>query len=103
MVNFTPLTQEKEVFPVRGRVELFPQKGGWYFIQVPKKYSEITRDVSDRGLVAITATLGNSTWKTSLLPMGDGTHFIALPAKVRKKEKIEVDQSIHMSFVLRER
>jgi hypothetical protein len=102
MVNITALVQENEVFLMHGKVELFPQKGGWHFVRVPKKYTEITHDLSQRGLVAITATLGSSTWKTSLLPMGDGTQFIALSAKVRKAEKIKLDDAITMSFVLRE-
>lgn len=94
---------DKDIFPVKGTVELFPQKGGWHYIRVSKKYTEITKDLADRGLVAITATLGKSSWKTSLLPMGDGTQFIALPATVRKKENIKIGDNIELSFVLRER
>lgn len=97
------LLQENEVFPVRGKVELFPQKGGWYYVRVPREYTQLTRDVSERGLVAITATLGRSIWNTSLLPMGDGTHFIALPAKVRTKERVLLGENLEMTFVLRER
>ncbi len=61
------------------------------------------RDVADRGLVAITATLGSSIWDTSLMPMGDGTHFIPLNSKVRKKENVEVGDHIGLSFILRKR
>mgnify|MGYP000249330268 CR=1 FL=1 len=32
----------------------------------------------------MTITLGTTTWGSSLLPMGDKTHFIALPIKIRK-------------------
>jgi hypothetical protein len=35
--------------------------------------------------------------------MGDGTHFIALPAKVRAKEKLSRGGDIEVSFALRER
>lgn len=103
MTRLVPLLQEHEVFTVSNTVELFPQKGGWYFVRVPKKYTKMTKDLADRGLVAITATVGGSSWKTSLLPIGDGTQFIALPAKVRKAEKINLGDTIEMSFVLRER
>jgi hypothetical protein len=90
-------------FPVIGTVELFPQKGGWTYVRVPIEYSERTKELADRGLVAITATLGKTTWHTSLLPMGDGTHFIALSAKVRKAENIAVGDRIKLSFNLRSR
>lgn len=92
-----------DVFTVTGTVEIFPQKGGWHFVRVPKRHSETTQLLADRGLVAINATVGAKSWDTSLLPMGDGTHFIALPAKIRKSEKIIIGQKIKLTFVLRER
>ncbi len=90
-----------EVFVVKSKVEIFPQKGGWVFVRVPKKYTEMTKQVADRGLVAITAAIGDTFWDTSLLPMGDGTHFIALNAKVRKAEGIKVGDVIKVSFRFR--
>jgi len=59
--------------------------------------------LADRGLIAITAHIGNSSWPTSLLPMGDGTHFIALPAKVRTKEKLSLGAAVEISFAMRAR
>ncbi|HYD34749.1 MAG TPA: DUF1905 domain-containing protein [Vitreimonas sp.] len=103
MIKSPIIVDKEEVFTVKGEIELFPQKGGWFFVRVPKKYTELTKDVADRGLVAITATAGGSSWNTSLLPMGDGTHFIALPAKVRKKENLNLGDSLSMTFVLRDR
>ena len=92
-----------EVFPVSGVVKLFPLKAGWYYLTVPKEYTQITKDLAVRGLVAITATCGNSSWNTSLLPLGNGTQFIALPAKVRSAENITHGNKISLSFILRER
>lgn len=37
------------------------------------------------------------------MPMGDGTQFIPLPAKVRKTENISVGDTIDVHFQLRER
>ena len=90
-------------FELEAEVEVFPQKGGWVFIRVPKSYSEVTKQLADRGLVAITATVGRTSWDTSLLPMGDGTHFIALNKKVREAENIRIDDRIQASFRLRDR
>ena len=39
----------------------------------------------------------------SVLPMGDGTHFIALPAKVRSKEKLSLVAEVEISFETRVR
>lgn len=90
-------------FTVRAIVEIFPMDNPWIYISVPKKYVQMFKPFMDRGLVPITATLGDSTWDTSLLPKGDGTLFIALNAKVRKKEEIELGQRVTVRFMLRQR
>jgi hypothetical protein len=48
--------------------------------------------------IPITATLGTTTWKTSLLP-GKGIYFIALKAGVRKKEKVGHGDKVTISFI----
>ena len=85
------------------KVALFKREKGWYYVPVPTNISKPLEHLADRGLIAITAKTGNSSWPTSLLPKGDGTHFIALPEKVRKKEKIALDMAIEISFEVRER
>ena len=91
----------KEIFKVNNKVEIFPQKYGWHFIRIPKSITTKLVHKADRGLIAINATVGMTSWDTSLLPMGDGTHFIALNAKVRKKEKIYLGDTIEIIFQLR--
>lgn len=101
--GFSPPPYDKRMngFSVKGKVEVFPQEGGWVYVRVPERYTEMTRGNSVRGLVAITATTGKTSWKTSLLLLGDGTHFIALKAKVREAENIRVGDAISLSFRLR--
>jgi hypothetical protein len=84
-------------------VDLFERNKGWYFVAVPTELSKPHEHLADRGLIAVTASIGKSSWPTSLLPMGDGTHFIALPAKVRTKEKLSRGETVEVSFELRER
>jgi hypothetical protein len=91
----------KKTFNVNDKVEIFPQEGGWHYIRVPKEITTKLIHKADRGLIAIRATVGMTAWDTSLLPMGDGTHFIALNAKVRRKEKINLGDTIEISFQLR--
>lgn len=90
-------------FPVSGTVKIFPLENPWVYVSVPKEYTEMTAHLAERGLVPITVTLGSSTWDTSLLPMGDGTQFIALKASVRKKEGLELGDKIKLTFKLRGR
>jgi hypothetical protein len=82
-------------------VQLFEREKGWFYVSVPTKLAQPYEYLVDRGLIAVTARIGGSSWPTSLLPMGDGTHFIALPAKVRTKEKFKLGDKVHIAFELR--
>ncbi|MDR0767444.1 MAG: DUF1905 domain-containing protein [Methanosarcinales archaeon] len=85
------------------KVERFEREKGWYYVSVPTELSKPLEHLADRGLIAVTAKVGHSSWPTSLLPMGDGTHFIALPAKVRFKEKLSLGAEAEVSFETRTR
>ena len=82
-------------------VMLFPQVGGWRYVQVPDRLRDQLTVRAQRGLIPVTVTVGASSWPTSLLPKGDGTHFIALNAKVREAENIELGDRVRVSFVPR--
>jgi len=88
-------------YAFRGTVELFEREKGWHYVAVPTEFSIPLEYLADRGLIAVTARIGNSSWPTSLLPMGDGTHFLALPAKVRAKEKLSIGMAVEISFETR--
>jgi len=85
------------------KVELFEREKGWYYVSVPTNLSKPLENLADRGLIAINAQIGSSKWQTSLLPMGNGTHFLALPAKVRLKEKLLLGKKVEVSFKIRSR
>lgn len=89
-----------KIYRFTADVRLFPQDGGWYYVAVPQDYTDTLNPLADRGLVAVQATVGDSSWKTSLLPMGDGSQFIPLPAKVRRQESLATDSRVEVSFVV---
>lgn len=93
----------KKTFSVTGQVKIFPVDNPWIYVSVPQEYTDQLEHLADRGLVAITVTLGKTTWKTSLMPMGDGSQFIPLSKKVRKAESVELGDEIELSFALRKR
>ena len=90
-------------FSFKGMVQIFQVENPWIYVSIPKKYTEMFKGEADRGLVAVTVTIGKTSWKTSLMPMGDGTQFIPLNAAVRKKENIEIGEYVEGYFELRER
>ena len=85
------------------KIKIFEREMGWHYVLVPTDLSKPLEHLAERGLIAVIAKVGNSSWPTSLLPMGDGTHFIALPARVRTKEKISLGEEVEVLFETRTR
>jgi len=86
------------------KIKRFEEQGGWYYVLVPIEMSNPFKYLAIHfGFIAINAKVGKTTWQTSLLPKGDKTYFIALPAKVRTKEKLTLGSEIEISFETRER
>jgi hypothetical protein len=93
----------KKHYPVTGKVEIFPVQNPWVYVKVPRNYTRKFTGLADRGLVPVTVTLGKNIWDTSLMPMGDGSQFVPLNAKVRKDAGIVVGDRVKLSFILRKR
>lgn len=92
-----------DTYEFAGEVELFAQEGGWYYVAVPTAVSDEIAELADRGVIAVDATIGDITWPTSLLPKGDGTHFVALNAKVRAATGLDLGDSASMAIAPRQR
>jgi hypothetical protein len=86
------------------KIERFETQGGWHYVAVPTELSEPFEHFAiNFGFIAITARIGCTSWQTSLLPNGDKKYFIALPAKVRAKEKLSLGLEIEALFDVRKR
>ncbi len=92
-------------YTIREKVWIWPGIAGWHFVTLPKKlYQEIKYvTVKPRvGFVPIEATLGATTWRTSLFPhTSEGTYLLAVKAQVRKKESVLAGDTptIHFKIV----
>ena len=86
-----------------GIVEIFECNMPWWYVRVPKKISGSYTALAERGLIAVTASVGKNSWPTSLMPFGDATHFLALPAKVRKVNGIKLGDKVSVKFAIRKR
>ena len=88
-----------ETYRFRSRVYRWEERAtdSWYFVDVPEPESD---DIRDRprmprgfGSVRVEATIGATTWRTSIFP---GAERYALPLKkaVRSAEGIEPDDEV---------
>ena len=86
------------------QIERLECDSGWHYVIVPEELIiplKLQNYTNQFGYIAITARTGTSSWDTSIMPMGDNTEFIALPAKVRKKEKLALGDEVEVSFETR--
>lgn len=88
------------MFKFKGEVQIFPGTSGWVYVSVPRELTDNFSNTSHFGMKPIQATVGKTTWKTTLMPMGDGTYFVALKAAVRKKERISIGDTIDVTFII---
>jgi len=87
-------------FEIKGKVWRYPGEAAWYFVYVPKDLSQRIKDSARNKkkvgfhFVKVKATVGKTTWNTSLFPTKDGPYLIAIKADVRHKEGIAEGDSV---------
>ena len=82
------------------------QSDSWTFVSLPEEASAEIREfagVMPRGFgsVRVTATIGSTTWKTSIFPDAKaGVYVLPLKKAVRKMEKIEAGDTATLKVEL---
>lgn len=88
------------------KAKLWKHKGpaGWYFLTVPQTTSSKIRKVylsseEGWGRLKTTASLGASKWQTAVwFDTKVGSYLLPVRSEVRKKEKLNLDQSATCSL-----
>lgn len=92
-------------YKVSSKVWMWPGDAAWHFANVDTKQSAAITAKHGKakrgfGSVPVEATLGKSTWKTSIFPdRRSGTYLLPLKRSVRMHENIEAGDTV--SFTLR--
>ncbi len=87
-------------FKLKAKVWLYSGMAAWHFVTLPQKESELIKELFSPlkrgfGSLPVNVTIGKTTWKTSIFPdKKAGAYILPLKAEVRKKEKIEVGDTI---------
>jgi hypothetical protein len=71
----------------------YPGEGSWYFVTVPPEISDEIADLTAGthkgfGSVRVTATVGDSTWQTSVFPSKSGTYLLPVKKPIRTAEHL---------------
>lgn len=82
-------------------------KAAWHFVTLPKenaaqvKFFVGERKTKGWGSVPVKATIGNTSWQTSIFPdKKRGSYILPLKAEVRKKEKISQGKEAEITLLL---
>jgi Domain of unknown function (DUF1905) len=90
-----------------GEVWFWRGPSPYHFITVPDDQSAELEAVSSLvtygwGMIPVTATIGATTWTTSLYPK-DGLYVLPVKDKVRKSEDLDVGDVVEVSLAVQVR
>ena len=91
---------EGDVFRWEARLD-----SDWYFVALPRELSDAIRETQTfrRGFggVRVEATIGSSTWRTSVFPQAGGEYVLPLKRAIREREGIDPDGivQVHLSVL----
>lgn len=81
-------------------VEKVANVGGWHYVLIPNDALRELREIAGKnGNIPVLATIGNSTWPTTIMSMGDQRWFVAVKAAVRSAEGVDKGSQATVSLV----
>lgn len=90
---------------LQGEVWRYEGAAGWYFVTLPATAAREIREVFGAaggwGSVRVAATVGETTWATSIFPdKKTASYLLPIKAAVRKSEGIEAGRRIRYQLVI---
>ncbi len=82
---------------------VYKGKGAWHFITLPKAAADEIRFFKSHAKgfmpIAVVASIGATTWKTSVFPDSKSDSFVlAIKKDVRKAEKLQADAMVEVKL-----
>ena len=96
------------MYRFRALLWLYPGPGGWHFVTLPRNVAEqVEAEAGPRhgfGSVRVAATIGQTTWSTSIFPDRESQSFL-LPVKrqVRTSERVSDGDTVDVVLDLESR
>lgn len=93
-------------FTIKGKVWRYQGDGGWHFVYINEKLSQKIKDWARTKkkvgfqFVRVKATIGKTSWNTTLFPTKEGPYLIAIKADVRAKEAIDDGEMVVINGTL---
>jgi hypothetical protein len=96
----------KSLYRTRAKLWRYPgEKASWYFLTLPRKVADEIRLVDAGparrgfGSLRVQATIGGSTWNTSIFPSTkDDSYLLPVKAQVRKAEGLQEGRMVALQL-----
>ena len=75
----------------KGKLERFEGVGTWIYVDIP---FDVEKAFGGGGQVKVQGTVNGAAFRSSLMPHGDGTHFLVINKSIRDAAKIKVGDSV---------
>jgi hypothetical protein len=90
---------------IAGKVWKYPGPAGWCFLSVSEEDSKRLKEEkrinrTGFGYVPVTATLGATSWRTTLFPSKEGPYLLAIKSSVRAKERVREGDEVEAQCVV---
>lgn len=83
-----------------GKVEKVGDVGGWHTILLPENIVKNLREqAGKKGNVPVLVTIGQTSYPTTIMSMGEQRWFFAVKAAVRKAENIATGDVVPVNIV----
>lgn len=95
-------------FSFRSKLWVYPGPAAWYFLTLPKALSATIKKLfgANRpgfGSIAVTASIGSTTWKTSIFPSTkERAYLLPVKASVRTGESLKTGSMINVHLAIRD-
>lgn len=91
-------------YTVRAKLWVYPGAGGWHFLTLPPRLGKELRAIfaDERrgwGSLPVRATLGATTWKTSIFPEAKSkSYLLPVKAHVRRAEGVAAGDVVTLAL-----
>jgi hypothetical protein len=80
-----------------GTLERMEGVGTWIYVEVP---FDVEKAFDAAGQVKVKGTVNGAAFRSSLMPNGDGTHFLVVNKSLRDKARADVGAKVRVSVEL---
>ncbi len=93
-------------YSFKAEIWLYQGQGAWFFVTLPQEESSQIKIITAPhkkgwGVVRVSATIGKTTWQTSIFPYAKSAAYILpIKAEVRRKEKITAGDLVQVALEL---